>query len=97
MMESKFVDVMLNQNINNLQNEQFVTEQHEDEPEVRHVDPLEAELLESIDNSIKTWNIPPALLALDDLHFRWFKSKMQIMSYIFIILRNDFFYFMTVL
>ena len=55
MMESKFVDVMLNQNINNLQNEQFVSEQqHEDEPEVRHVDPLEAELLESIDNSIKT-------------------------------------------
>lgn len=54
MMESKFVDVMLNQNINNLQNEQFVAEEHEDEPEVRHVDPLEAELLESIDNSIKT-------------------------------------------
>ena len=52
MMESKFVDVMLNQNINNLQNEQFVAEEHEDEP--RHVDPLEAELLESIDNSIKT-------------------------------------------
>ena len=67
MMESKFVDVLLNQNINNLQNEQFVTEQHEDEPEVRHVDPLEAELLESIDNSIKTWNIPPALL--DALYF----------------------------
>ena len=67
MMESKFVDVMLNQNINNLQNEQFVTEQHEDEPEVRHVDPLEAELLESIDNSIKTWNIPPAFFSL-----RWF-------------------------
>ena len=54
MMESKFVDVMLNQNINNLQNEQFIAEEHQDEPEVRHVDPLEAELLESIDNSIKT-------------------------------------------
>ena len=67
MMESKFVDVMLNQNINNLQNEQFVAEENEDEPEVRHVDPLEAELLESIDNSIKTWNIPPALFSL-----RWF-------------------------
>ena len=73
MMESKFVDVMLNQNINNLQNEQFVSEQqHEDEPEVqevRHVDPLEAELLESIDNSIKTWNIPPALFSLRWLTF----------------------------
>ena len=54
MMESKFVDVMLNQNINNLQNEQFVAEEHQDEPGGRHVDPLEAELLESIDNSIKT-------------------------------------------
>ena len=67
MMESKFVDVMLNQNINNLQNEQFVAEEHQDEPEVRNVDPLEAELLESIDNSIKTWNIPPAFFSL-----RWF-------------------------